>query len=84
MIFDSPQFFYVQSSELSGREKVRAIEKALKQAKTGKASKVYVVTHKTGAGSVGTKTSASKVHPKFMGHCIICVLVHNTDCVGQA
>lgn len=49
-----------ESSELSGREKVKAIAKAMKgTSKTNKPSKVYVVTRKTGGASSGTKGSGS-------------------------
>jgi len=45
-----------ENSEMSEKQKLRAISKAMKSAKmTGRADKVYVVTKKTGAGSVGTK-----------------------------
>ncbi len=50
-----------ENPEMSGREKVKAIARAMRSAKTDKAAKVYVVTHKTGAGSVGQRTSADKV-----------------------
>ncbi len=43
-----------QNSEMSEREKSKAIAKAMKTSKVDKPGKVYVVTHKSKSGSVGT------------------------------
>lgn len=66
-----------ESSELSGREKLKAIARAMRSAKTDKASKIYVVTKKTGAGSVGTKSSNDKV----IYECIVEMFVD--FCLGE-
>ncbi len=55
----------VENSELSQSQKLKAIQKAMRGAsKAGanaaKPSKVYVVTRKTGAGSVGTSLGGAK------------------------
>lgn len=45
-----------ENSEMSEKQKIKAISKAMKTAtKAGKSDKVYVVARKTGSGSVGTK-----------------------------
>jgi len=43
-----------ESSEISERQKLKAISKAMRSNKVDKAGKVYVVTRKTKAGSSGT------------------------------
>lgn len=43
-----------ENSEMSERQKLKAISRAMKDSKVAKPGKVYVVTRKTGAGSVGT------------------------------
>lgn len=48
-----------ENSEMSEKQKIKAISKAMKTAKLDKSDKVYVVTRKTGAGSVGTKGSGN-------------------------
>ena len=64
-----------ENPELSGREKVKAIARAMKGAKGNQAAKIYVVTKKTGAGSVGTRTSADKVGylVVILPSCVCCV-----------
>eukprot|EP01038_Epipyxis_sp_PR26KG_P008579 gene8579-11592_t len=55
------------NSEMSEKQKVKAIEKAMRTKKIDKPSKVYVVTRKTKVGSVGTAASSgSKGKLKFV------------------
>ncbi len=49
------------NTDMSQREKVKAIARAMKEAKITKPGKVYVVTKKSGGASVGTKSSTAKV-----------------------
>lgn len=48
-----------ENSEMSEKQKIKAISRAMKTAKLDKTDKVYVVTRKTGAGSMGTKSAGS-------------------------
>lgn len=54
-----------ENSEMSEREKVKAVSKAMKAAKVDKPGKVYVVTHKSKAGSMGT-SKGGKGQLKFV------------------
>ena len=51
-----------ENSELSSREKLKAVNRAMKASKTDKPGKVYVVTRKTGGGSVGTPTGGKVLY----------------------
>jgi AdoMet-dependent rRNA methyltransferase SPB1 len=55
-----------ENSELSEKQKLKAISKAMRTSKVDKPGKVYVVAHKTKAGSVGTSTGAKKGKLKFV------------------
>ena len=48
-----------ENSEMSEKQKIKAIGKAMKSANLKKSDKIYVVTRKTGAGSTGTKGSGN-------------------------
>lgn len=50
-----------ENSEMSERQKVKAISQALKTAKIDKPGKVYVVAKQTKGGSSGTKIGSGKV-----------------------
>jgi hypothetical protein len=65
-----------ENSELSERQKVKAISKAANRYRSeGKASKVYVTTKKTKAGSVGTTAGGKgKVRENHPIPVILCVL----------
>mmetsp|Transcript_33783 Transcript_33783/g.74392 ORF Transcript_33783/g.74392 Transcript_33783/m.74392 type:complete len:333 (+) Transcript_33783:423-1421(+) len=54
-----------ESSEISERQKLKAITKAMRSQKTDKPSKVYVVTKKTQSGSMGT-SQGGKGKMKFV------------------
>jgi AdoMet-dependent rRNA methyltransferase SPB1 len=55
-----------ENSEMSEKEKLKAIQRAMKNSKADKPSKVYVVGTKTKAGSSATKTSNGKGKLKFV------------------
>lgn len=48
-----------ENSEMSEKQKIKAISRAMKSAKLDKTDKVYVMTRKTGAGSMGTKSAGT-------------------------
>lgn len=56
-----------ENSELSDRQKIKAIASAMKVTKdSSKSNKTFVVTRKTGAGSVGTTSGDGKGRFKFV------------------
>ena len=56
-----------ENTDMSQREKMKAISRAMKEAKITKPGKVYVTTKKSGGGgSLGTKTSAGQGKLKFV------------------
>ena len=55
-----------ENSEMSERQKVKAISSALKAAKINKPGKVYVVAKKQGGASMGTKIGDGKGKLKFV------------------
>lgn len=60
-----------ESNEVSERQKLKAISKAMKANKIEKPSKVYVVTRKTKSGSMGT-SSGAKGKMKFVDKRLRC------------
>jgi AdoMet-dependent rRNA methyltransferase SPB1 len=54
-----------ENSEMSEKQKLKAVAKAMRTSKVDKPSKVYVVTHKTSSGSVG-QNSGGKGKLKFV------------------
>jgi hypothetical protein len=61
-----------ESTDMTQRDKVKAINRAMKSAKISKPGKVYVITKKTGGASSGTKSSNDKV----MSSLPLCILAH--------
>lgn len=79
-----------ESSDISERQKLKAISKAMRSNKIDKPEKVYVVTRKTKAGSSGT-SSGGKVTTTNIFECVIIILslIHalmslNWFIIGQA
>ncbi len=60
-----------ESNEVSERQKLKAISKAMKANKIDKPGKVYVVTRKTSTGSTGT-SSGAKGKMKFVDKRLRC------------
>ncbi len=60
-----------ENSELSERQKVKAIAKAIRNTKTEKSSKVYVTTKKTKQGSVGQSSGGKNVRSQFTSYSLL-------------
>lgn len=50
-----------ENADMTDKQKIKAINRAMKTTKVDKPSKVYVVTRKSKAGSMATKTGDGKV-----------------------
>lgn len=55
-----------ENSELSEKQKIKAISKAANKFRGEKSSKVYVTTRKTKAGSVGAMSGNGKVRQQLL------------------
>ena len=55
-----------ESTDMSQREKMKAINRAMRESKITKPGKVYVITKKTGGASSGTKSGDGKGKLKFV------------------
>ena len=53
-----------ENSDMTDKQKIKAINQAMRTTKVDRPSKVYVVTRKSKAGSMATKTSDGKVGSK--------------------
>jgi hypothetical protein len=63
-----------ESSDISERQKLKAISKAMRSNKIDKPEKVYVVTRKTKAGSSGTSGGGKVTTTTNIFECVIIIL----------